>query len=42
LLAERPLVNGLSTAYLCQNYACRLPTTDFAALQSELLGMKKI
>ena len=42
LLANRPLVNGLPTAYLCQNYACRLPTTDLAALRDELLGMKKI
>ena len=42
LLADRPLVNGLPTAYLCQNYACRLPTTDFTALRAELTAMQKI
>ncbi len=36
LLHERPLVNGRATAYVCENYACRLPATDAHTLASQL------
>ena len=36
LLEGRGLVNGLPTAYVCQNYACQLPVTDPAALLEQL------
>jgi uncharacterized protein YyaL (SSP411 family) len=36
LLAGRGQVGGLATAYVCRNYACRLPTTDPAALAAQL------
>jgi hypothetical protein len=36
LLAERPRVNGQATAYVCENYACRLPVTDVEALREQL------
>jgi uncharacterized protein YyaL (SSP411 family) len=32
LFAERRTRDGLPTAYLCQDFVCRLPTTDAAAL----------
>jgi len=32
LLAQRPAVNGLATAYVCENFACRQPVTDAGAL----------
>ena len=28
LLAERGMVDGKATAYVCQNYVCQLPVTD--------------
>jgi len=28
LLAERELIHGLPTAYVCENYVCQLPVTD--------------
>jgi uncharacterized protein YyaL (SSP411 family) len=28
LLADRPQVGGLATAYVCRNYVCEAPTTD--------------
>ena len=28
LLADRPLVDGRATAYVCEEFACRLPVTD--------------
>jgi uncharacterized protein YyaL (SSP411 family) len=31
-----PPVDGLATAYVCENYACNLPVTETAAL-AELL-----
>ncbi len=37
LLADRKLVNGKATAYVCENYACKLPVTSSAEL-AELLG----
>ena len=36
LLAERPLVDGRPTAYVCEGFVCRAPTTDPAALASQL------
>ncbi len=36
LLADRILVDGQPTAYLCHDFACRLPVTDPAALREQL------
>jgi uncharacterized protein YyaL (SSP411 family) len=36
LLHERPLRDGLPTAYVCRNFACRAPTTDPAELAAQL------
>ena len=36
LLQNRPLLNGLATAYVCQNYTCKQPVTSPAALAAEL------
>jgi hypothetical protein len=36
LLADRPLIDGRPTAYLCRDFACRLPVTDSAALRDQL------
>ena len=36
LLADRTLVDGRPTAYLCRNFACRMPVTDPAALREQL------
>ena len=36
LLADRPLVDGRPTAYVCRAFACDLPVTDPAALASKL------
>jgi uncharacterized protein len=36
LLAERSMIGGRATAYVCQNYACQLPVTDVAALREQL------
>jgi uncharacterized protein YyaL (SSP411 family) len=36
LLADRLSVDGRATAYVCQDFACRLPVTDPQALQAEL------
>jgi uncharacterized protein len=36
LLAERGVVDGKPTAYVCRNYACELPVTDAAALARQL------
>jgi uncharacterized protein YyaL (SSP411 family) len=35
LLAGRAMIDGRPTAYLCRNFACRLPVTDPAALAAE-------
>jgi uncharacterized protein YyaL (SSP411 family) len=35
LLAGRTMIGGRPTAYLCRNFACRLPVTDPAALAVE-------
>jgi len=36
LLEGRDMLNGKPTAYVCQNYACRLPVTDPEALAKQL------
>jgi uncharacterized protein YyaL (SSP411 family) len=36
LLEGRGTVDGKTTAYVCQNYACQLPVTDAAALARQL------
>jgi uncharacterized protein len=36
ILADRPTVDELPTAYLCENYACQQPTTDPGVLGGQL------
>jgi uncharacterized protein YyaL (SSP411 family) len=36
LLAERPMREGMPTAYVCVNYACQNPTTDPEQLKRQL------
>ncbi|HUF84911.1 MAG TPA: thioredoxin domain-containing protein [Acidimicrobiia bacterium] len=36
LLANRPLVDGRATAYVCERFACQQPVTDPAALRAQL------
>ncbi|MBX3049506.1 MAG: thioredoxin domain-containing protein [Anaerolineales bacterium] len=36
LLAERPLVDGQPSAYVCRNFACQLPVTTPEALAKQL------
>lgn len=36
LLAERSQIDGRATAYVCENFACQLPTTDPAVLREQL------
>jgi len=38
LLHDRGMVDGKPTAYVCQNYACRLPVTGPEALAAQLAG----
>jgi hypothetical protein len=38
LMADRPLHGGAPTAYLCQSFACRLPTTSTEELARQLDG----
>ncbi|GLX98859.1 hypothetical protein Hesp01_68090 [Herbidospora sp. NBRC 101105] len=38
LMAGRTLVDGEPAAYVCRNFACRLPVTTPAALRAELSG----
>ncbi|MFJ7066738.1 thioredoxin domain-containing protein [Streptomyces sp. NPDC101115] len=36
LLRDRPLVDGMATAYVCRHFVCDAPTTDPAALSRKL------
>ncbi|HMI32952.1 MAG TPA: thioredoxin domain-containing protein [Propionibacteriaceae bacterium] len=36
LLAGRPMINNLSTAYVCRHFVCRLPVTSVHDLTSQL------
>ena len=36
LLLDRPMRDGLPTAYVCRNFACRAPTTDPAELGTQI------
>jgi len=36
LLADRPLVDGRATAYVCERYACQHPVTNPEALRAQL------
>ena len=36
LLANRPLVDGLATAYVCENFTCKQPVTDLSSLDAVL------
>jgi len=36
LLQSRPAINGRSTAYVCESFACKAPVTDPEALQQAL------
>jgi uncharacterized protein YyaL (SSP411 family) len=38
LLADRIAIGGQPTAYVCRNFACRLPVTDPDALFAQLAG----
>ncbi|NUR39486.1 MAG: thioredoxin domain-containing protein, partial [Streptomyces sp.] len=38
LLADRPLVGGEPTAYVCRNFTCDAPTTEVERLRSSLNG----
>ena len=37
LLADRHRIDGLATAYVCENYVCQLPVTDPQALARQLV-----
>jgi uncharacterized protein YyaL (SSP411 family) len=36
LLEQRAQIGGVATAYVCENYTCKLPVTDAAALAAQL------
>ena len=36
LLADRPLIDGRATAYVCRGFVCERPTTDPAQLVRQL------
>jgi uncharacterized protein YyaL (SSP411 family) len=36
LLKDRDQVDGKSTAYVCENYACKLPVTSAAEMREQL------
>ena len=38
LLEGRGMIDGKPTAYVCQNYTCRLPVTDPEELAAQLEG----
>jgi uncharacterized protein len=36
LLRDRPILNGLPTAYICENFTCKQPVTDLTAFEQQL------
>ena len=36
LLENRTTIDGLPTAYVCENYTCKQPVTDVSALRDQL------
>jgi len=36
LLVDRPLIEGKSTAYVCDGFVCRQPTADPETLKAQL------
>jgi uncharacterized protein YyaL (SSP411 family) len=38
LLLERPQLEGRSTAFVCERFACKLPVTEPDALAEQLVG----
>jgi uncharacterized protein len=38
LLADRPMINNLPTAYVCRQFVCKLPVTSVDDLASQLQG----
>ncbi|HEY7970994.1 MAG TPA: hypothetical protein VID95_13445, partial [Candidatus Limnocylindrales bacterium] len=36
LLADRTMIDGRPTAYVCRDFACRLPVTDPESLRAQL------
>jgi uncharacterized protein YyaL (SSP411 family) len=42
LLADRPLVGGKPTAYVCEHFTCQMPVTDPAALAAQLDNALKV
>ena len=36
LLADRPLIEGRATAYVCRGFVCRLPVTSVEGLAEQL------
>ncbi len=38
LLADRPLVDGVATAYVCRGFVCDRPVTDARSLAAQLAG----
>jgi uncharacterized protein YyaL (SSP411 family) len=37
LLHERPLIDGKSTAYVCEGFVCKQPTTDADILAKQMI-----
>ena len=39
LLADRPLISGRPTAYVCRHFVCRLPVTSADDLAAQLRAL---
>jgi uncharacterized protein YyaL (SSP411 family) len=42
LLADKPMIDGKATAYVCRGYVCDAPTTDPATLSAQLSVAGKV